>query len=199
MKPHGLLFKAEMVRAILAGQKTQTRRPMRQQPPTEEVCFYHHPKPGFWLYGFERRSGHGYLTDWCIKAPHEIGQPLWVRETFGRFKSSGRLVYRADDALALGASNRWTPAIHMPMAASRIHMECTRVRCERLQDIDEADAIAEGAPGYEEGIDPPPPDSDPEWCWSYRASYLRLWDRINGAGSADANPFVWAFDFKVLP
>lgn len=181
MKPHGLLFKAEMVRAILAGRKTQTRRLAKSTKPA-----------------------------------HVVGQPLWVRETFlyvgpGSGSDLPSYVeeranpanhkpencwYRADAEVP---GHKWTPAIHMPRGCSRIHMVCTEVRYQRLQEIDEFDAIAEGAPDYEEGIDPPPPDSDPEWCWSYRASYIRLWDQINGAGSWYSNPFVWAYTFKVLP
>jgi len=86
------------------------------------------------------------------------------------------------------------PAIFMPRAAVRIWLEVVSVRIERLQDISEADAIAEGSPDYEEGLDPPPDEEGMEW--SFQASYQRLWESINGSEDWAANPYVWVLEFK---
>lgn len=162
----------------------------------------------------------------CCICPYGVpGDRLWARETFFAFgrwvtrfsEEKGRdewcfvdmtletgRAYLFDEPAgwvrrqraAGGATPGWwkRPSIHMPRVASRITLEVTGVRVERLQEISEADAKAEGAPDYEEGVDAPPPDGD--HVWSYRASYRRLWESINGPGSWDANPFVWVVEFR---
>lgn len=113
------------------------------------------------------------------------------------------------------ASDRvWRPSIHMPRWASRINLEITRVRVERLQDISEADAMAEGLKllskdggrTYKYGItdrDGLPGTDDHGWPWKHfelsaKAAYRRLWESINGPGSWDANPLVWVVEFRNL-
>lgn len=206
VKERPILFSAPMVRAILAGTKTQTRRVAKT-----EITM-----------GRESISGPrhgGYSRVYFLGNKHDLrdienacpyGQPgdrLWVRETFQRFSDDGEVMYKADPA-SFQAMNemkrdecteaRWRPAIHMPRAASRITLEVTGVRVERLQDISEDDAIAEGIgqvvqerlPKFEvrgeyDAIDIEPVDE-----------YRDLWESINGAGSWDANPWVWVVEFK---
>lgn len=159
-----------MVRALLAGTKTQTRRPLKQVQIRSEAM----PEP-------EWRSVH-------TLCPYgQPGDRLWVRETF--MDLGACYLYRADSSAeqeraAAAPRQPWKPAIHMPRAASRITLEVTGVRVERLQDISEADARAEGAAA--------PPHL------SYRDGYAWLWDSINGPGAWDLNPYVWCISFRVL-
>jgi hypothetical protein len=121
------------------------------------------------------------------------GMPM--RDYPDALKNASNVIYRAswDGQEIVG----WKPSIHMPRWASRINLEITGVRVERLNAISESDAKNEGAPSYDEGVDAPPPNDD-EYTWSYVASFQRLWDSINGAGSWQANPWVWVVEFKVL-
>lgn len=182
MKERPILFSAPMVRALLAGTKTQTRRVMKPQPT--------HMNPA----GIPRLA-HLVGPSSAISCPYgQPGDRLWVRETFAKIdgqtqpwiETDYRASYTHGDRLGdtLGIKKRWTPAIHMPRAASRITLEVTGVRVERLQDISEADARAEGAAA--------PPHL------SYRDGYAWLWDSINGPGAWDLNPYVWCISFRVL-
>lgn len=102
-------------------------------------------------------------------------------------------IYPNDQAMPDWAG-KGRPSIFLPRAFSRISLDIVSIHVERLQDISEEDAKAEGAPDYQEGIDAPPEDDDQ--VWSYQASFRRLWESINGAGSWDANPWVWVIKFK---
>ena len=123
--------------------------------------------------------------------------------------TAGSHLYRADDCSDIFADGRrWTPSIHMPRAASRITLEVTGVRVERLQDISEEDAIAEGLHRIEIGSGYPDTFSAAAATWAQvieqevdayddpRQAYRDLWEQINGAGSWDANPWVWAVEFR---
>lgn len=215
-----ILFSAPMVRALLDGSKTQTRRVVKDLPPwkiTEIVASA--SGCGRWLPNGPAPSGRGMASGHWRPCPYgQPGDRLWVRETWledpeddgtwgytqymsckgsplsdipKRFQKAEHCIFRADWG---GHDVVWRPSIHMPRWASRILLEVVSVRVERLQDISEADARAEGAPGYEEGVDAPPPSDEHEW--SYSASYQRVWEAINGAGSWDANPWVWVVEFK---
>ena len=181
-----------MVRAILAGTKTQTRRVVKEShidaaPP---VHFFQ------------------YLRENC-----PYGQPgdrLWVREAFhGYHWDQPRAVYRADgecqrvrtkiESYEVG---RWTPSIHMPRWASRILLEITAIRVERLHEISEADAQAEGVErvvvgsGWRRYCDPDSEEVGVPPCGDARRSFRSLWKYINGAESWSANPWVWVVEFK---
>lgn len=217
MKERPILFSAPMVRAIMAGSKTQTRRIVKPQPPaaTREVITYHHPDPRAHFWALDAGS----LLDWTQPCRYgEIGDRLYVRETwqhsnhpFGPYKPNCLVFYRADyfddphgpdgERSPEGKYREWRPSIHMPRAASRIDLEITGVRAERLQDISEEDAKAEGAdcliadnctPADRAILDFPLME-----CGSpYRNGYALLWDAINGDGAWAANPWVWVVEFR---
>lgn len=164
MKERPILFNGEMVRAILAGQKTQTRRIPPKTQQGSLFCPYGHP-----------------------------GDRLWVKETFA-YAQDGTVVYRASmvgspwDAITRRAIT-WHPSIHMPRWASRITLEITDVHVERVQDIHEEDAIAEG-------IDP----RKLSYLSGERAvtKFSVLWNSIYAADGLgwDVNPWVWVVTFK---
>jgi hypothetical protein len=138
------------------------------------------------------------------------GDRLWVRETFADLRGTGiehrpdpsgplkRYAFAADhppgsngDEARKEFGVKWKPSIHMPRAASRITLEITGVRVERLQDISEADAVSEGATWSFSR-------SGPRGDLSVKAGFVDLWESINGPGSWDANPWVWVVEFKRL-
>lgn len=188
-----IIFSAPMVRAILAGTKTQTRRALKQVQVRSAAM----PEP-------EWRSVH-------TLCPYgQRGDRLWVREAWSRDEEDGALFYRADVGtgneaddwqrnIYEGASGyRWKPSIFMPRWASRITLEVTGVRVERLQDISEADAQAEGVtPKWEPGCSGRLMEALGGFSFRPAASaYAELWEQINGPGSWDANPWVWVVEFK---
>ena len=205
-----ILFSAPMVRAILDGSKTQTRRIVKVQPPatTSDVFTFHHPDPREHFYAFDGDA----LLDWAYPCPlGEAGDRLYVRETwqhsnhpFGPYDADCLVFYRADymdnphgpdgEKSPEGKYREWRPSIHMPRSASRITLEITGVRVERLNDCSRADAVAEGAPPSHPSIDVVSrqfgyPDFSRSW-------YAQLWEQINGAGTWAANPWVWVIEFK---
>ena len=189
MTERPIIFSAPMVRAILAGTKTQTRRVVKFKP-WHQIEQRDDGTPWPWMYDDDRAADH-----WV---PCPYGQPgdwLWVRETFAKIdgqtqpwiETDYRATYTHGDRLSdsLGIKKRWTPAIHMPRAASRITLEVTGVRVERLQDISETDTVAEGIPAGEVS----PDDAG-------RFAYRLLWESLHGSGSWDANPWLWVVEFK---
>lgn len=192
MKERPILFNAPMVRAILDGRKTQTRRIAKV---TSEGC-----KEGFItpLAGFVPRSIENHIS-YC---PHGVaGDRLWVRETFsshiGNYGESIEYAYRATHDDRYGP---WKPSIHMPRSASRILLEVTNVRVERLQDISEEDAVAEGIeqePGTSHWKNYDTSPGGWRYWESPIQSYRTLWESINGKGSWDLNPWVWVVEFNV--
>lgn len=200
-KDRPILFNGEMVRAILDGRKTQTRRIAKV---TSEGCQEGFITP---LAGFVPRSIKNHISYCPFGKP---GDRIWVRETWSKSKQpylSGHIFYRADGEtngkqLALSyveRESKWRPSIHMPRWVSRILLEVTNVRVERLQDISEEDARLEGITdggclncgGNEPcGCSDPKPDA--------RDSFMWLWESINGQGSWIDNPWVWVIEFKVI-
>ncbi|MCW1887689.1 hypothetical protein OKA04_23330 [Luteolibacter flavescens] len=212
IKERPILFSGPMVRALLDGTKTQTRRIIAPQPEATSFAY-------LWK-GREIGEKIFPLTCCPYGAP---GDRLWVRETFGDradYAAIGALhkdrYYYAADGKKAGW--RYRPSIHMPRKASRITLEVVSVRVERLQDISEEDAIAEG-------IECTHRDEDRTFWKNYRfegpiakrgkvwtpeenqivnynrkpvRSYQSLWESINGPGSWDANPWVWVVEFKRL-
>lgn len=212
MKERPILFSAPMVRALLDGSKTQTRRPITgpryglkvNKHPAEPSILADRVEEG--PEGFMFRGG--VLQVGPIACPYgKPGERLWVREAWADLEqlSDGnyqrQAIYRADDIEQYGDEDepvnvtapgmRWRPSIHMPRWASRILLEIVSVRVERLQAISDADAIAEGCSGYR-------PDDDPFHDVEPRDEYRELWEQINGAGSWDANPWVWVVEFRLI-
>ena len=197
MKERPILFSAPMVRAILDGRKTMTRRVMKPQPhegvdavewQDQIIVGMNVPDQS----GFAMMRG-GVIESEAIRCPYgEPGDRLWVRECVRLPDGLEYVAYKADIDTprwrdCIDPENcRWTPSIHMPRWASRINLEITGVRVERLQDITDADALAEGA------CHPDPRAKD--GC--YRSAFEGLWESINGAASWDANPFVWVVEFR---
>jgi len=205
VKERPILFNAPMIRAILANTKTQTRRIFKPDRMTWDANgrYTTHAMRG----GELSTTGSGPFkpSSWLHYCPYgQPGDRLWVRESFARVPTacgSEDIVFAADyqDGSDRAAGVRYTPSIHMPRHASRITLEITRVRVETLQDISEADALAEGIVrqpdgGYGLG------DTTHYHFTNPRYSYFSLWEAINGEGSVDANPFVWCVSFsRVTP
>ncbi|EHR9592458.1 hypothetical protein KU915_000157 [Salmonella enterica subsp. enterica serovar Muenster] len=194
MKERGMIFNGEMVRAILDGRKTQTRRPVKF--PFRDVNL------GCELSGNELAGEVSAGNYWNSR----VGQPgdrIWVRETFrvhSRATDVATLVYRASvrnswteqtHRVPVAVCNKpvtpekWTPSIHMPRWASRITLEITDVRVERLNSISDSDASKEGCCIA---------DMESGDCLS--DVFTRLWTSIYGDDCWQANPWVWVIEFK---
>ena len=208
MRIKPILFNSEMVRAILDGRKTVTRRMVRGAWPewsylglTDDAAVTavdrygeEYPKPvdGLWA---EFEDADGPVEFPMVKTPYHPGDVLWVRETWAygcTFATERKLFYRAD-----GDSDdvyRWRPSIHMPREAARIFLRVTNVRVERLNDIDEAGAIAEGLyEGYRyHGVG--------SCALSARQAFSWFWQFITLDAPAwqhwALSPWVWVIEFE---
>lgn len=222
MIEHPTLFRAPMVQAIMAGRKLQTRRVVSpanslidgRKVGRRGANFYGMPASIFWsglAWSRARRDAgsspagnsgpylhvpfpaegtvHRIYPQW---RPHDL---LWVRETW--LTTPAGIAYRADGGEHFGAGGKlpWKPSIFMPRWASRLSLRVTGIRVERLHEITEADAIAEGIDRvagqyfrvYEKGYEGEATTAIP--------SYRSLWESINGPGAWDLNSHVWILDF----
>ena len=197
MKP--IIFSTPMVQAILDGGKTLTRRILRGTARQNE-----------WIdnlgwdnliadleYG--RSSGDEWCQLWnrvigspltCVKIPYHVGDVLWVRETWRR--DAVGYHYRADFSPGMEETIKpklkWRPSIHMPREAARLFLRVKNVRVERLQDITEEDAKAEGVIC-----------GQGQKRWTARSAFMDLWDRINGKKNPwESNPWVWVIEFEKI-
>ena len=182
-----ILFSGPMVRAILDGRKTMTRRVVKKQPPDgwDRACWFRAPVMG-WTYRPEPAD------EWhTVKCPYgQTSDRLWVRETWcdGYTGTADPYLYRA--TYKGGANYTWKPSIHMPRKASRITLEVVGVRVERLQEISEDDAFAEGV---SDKVNP----NEEDYTLSAEEVFEKLWDSINGKKHPwDSNPWVWVVEFK---
>lgn len=224
-----MIFNGEMVRAILDGRKTQTRRVMKVQPSDG----FHPTHNGYDLdlnahwYTPGVVDKNGYLQPakkdvFGVADENEgyacpfgaVGDRIWVREAFQgplvseelleeyraypeKFENPEYCEYAADGGprpeycdLDDNLRHGWRPSIHMPRWASRITLEITGVRVERLRDLSEDDAKSEGITPSSGGVLP---------GWEYRINFRDLWMSIYGADNWEANPWVWVIEFKVVP
>lgn len=165
-KERPILFSGPMVRAILDGRKTQTRRMIK--PDWSRCLDLDDPDD---RKAAVERCRHG-----------KLGDRLWVRETFAIH--GGEIAYAATDQHLVGC-DRWKPSIHMPRRASRIVLEIAGVRVERLNEISRGDAMAEGCPHSNLAYGQNPCD------W-----FRELWKSTNGPESWAANPWVWVIEFR---
>lgn len=226
MKEYPILFKGPMVRAILDGRKTQTRRVIKPQPRSELLPIYENQRDGRWIEAnlTERELQDGEGRVWCCPYGIPGNSRLWVRETIrAEIPKPGiwRVLYAADGAgvdlfrepagswmtRKISIHHKTIPSIHMPRWASRLTLEVTGIRVERVQDISTQDAKDEGllrcptskcdkstqmlyylSPGDEGG-----------WTNPVEA-YENLWNQINtkrGYGW-NVNPWVWVVEFRKL-
>lgn len=199
-----ILFSGPMVKAILAGSKTQTRRAMKPQPlfftGRKYVVPDSAPKKFHDCDDIRECCPYGFPGDrlWVRETWGHTGQGVWTIQDARMASGNGKAVYRADGDAGVGG---WFPSIHMPREFSRILLRVTDVRVQRLHDISETDAIAEGISRNPHGngdqwMDYPAGNSAAGWL-DPRDSFRTLWDIINGADSWRANPFVWAVSFTV--
>ena len=209
MKERPILFSAPMVNATLEGRKTQTRRVIKPQP--EEIIVGDMLQPGIYYRDAD--------PDQQIHCPYgQPGDRLWVRETWAPF--GDYVLFRADGeeylstcetpgggypencrhhpgceaCTAEGTLIKWRPSIHMPRWASRITLKIKSIRVERVHDITEADAVAEGIETHLSG------------CWTQTGGYAdtarlafgALWDSINSKRGYgwNLNPWVWVIEFE---
>ncbi|HYE17982.1 MAG TPA: hypothetical protein VEA69_06040 [Tepidisphaeraceae bacterium] len=217
-----ILFSGEMVRAILAGRKTQTRRIVKPQPfPADRgpgALIPTHEGDWIWPYpgggpSFRVSCKPNGPDGWNEFCPYgRVGDRLWVREKFTLppGEKTSKWTQRAQDGVNYAANGDFyddgrivRSSIHMPRWASRLTLEVTDVRVQRVREISEGDAIAEGmkflggmADNYDEApwADPGDP-AEFAWRWA-RGAFAAAWKRINGDGSWESNPFVWAITFK---
>lgn len=199
MKERPIIFSAPMVQAILEGRKTQTRRIVKP-----DIANFLEDGWGPSERMYETRDGD--IIPAASLCPYgKPGDRLWVRETWqpgARDIGMPEYAYRADGEVWY--DGRWRASIHMPRVASRILLEITDIRVERLHEITEEDAIRECAEyGY---IDIEGklamPDEETErllgGCGSYRQGFIHLWQSIHGPESLSENPWVWVIAFKKI-
>lgn len=206
-----ILFSTPMVKAILDGSKTQTRRKIKYKKQIEN------PSVGFSAFTPEKHfSVRGKHTDGSFgesffKVPIQKDDTLWVRETwhptFDKYRS---YFFKADLSEKWDAYIKWKPSIFMPKEACRIFLKVTNVRVERLHDISEEDAIAEGIEClwqddtgeisvYRNYMATEKDFENDPWSGvadSPQHSFFTLWESINGKESLESNPWVWVYDFE---
>ena len=203
MKERPILFSGEMVQAILDGRKTQTRRILKQRKQDVETSSYElmnsYEDNSYWAacWGSDE-TPNGEET--YFRCPYgRIGDRLWVREAWMEFPNPKGLNTSGEPCMYRATSSpnalwKWKPSIHMPRWASRITIEITGVRVERLNDISEQDAIAEGLTSNAKLT-----DDGKDYTGFYASdNFLNLWCKIYGDGSFDANPWVWVVEFVTI-
>ena len=204
-KERPIIFSTEMVKAILDLKKTQTRRVIKPQPTWTDGTYC------VWGHTFAMGLGKMLIEEMLAYCPYgQVGDRLWVRETFCEPSNSvpfshpayhySPYLYAADDNkmfIPLGGNwyqhnndFKWSPSIFMPRLASRINLEITNIRAERVQDISDKDVQEEGC-------------KYPQWQGSFtswKGAYKALWDSINAKRgySWESNPWVWVIEFKVI-
>lgn len=211
MKEKPIIFSIEMVRAILEGRKTQTRRVIKINGqaithPEESIELH---EEGAIYYSLNSMSGY-------YKPPYQIGNTLWVRETWRLSLAGGFYVYKADpgrearnkELCKIDPTLKWHSPRYMPREVARIFLKVTNVRVERLQDITEEDAIREGVHPW--GLETQ--QRRDKWCrytqitdpgritGTFRGEFAAFWDSLNAKRgySWETNPWVWVIEFKSI-
>jgi len=192
-----ILFSGAMVRAIIEGRKTQTRRVMKPQFPKDTVYPFadqgksciDHPTRGFGA--MPARTSCGADFDNFVKCPcGRVGDTLWVRETWAPHGERGAIYQATNIAYAVA---RWHPSIHMPRWASRLTLEITDIRVQRLQEISSEDAVAEG---FYQAVRESADGIGQDVIGWYRG----VWNSINAKRAPwSNNPWVWVLTFRRIP
>ena len=193
MREHPLLMKGPLVRATLEGRKTQTRRPVKPQPSDDIVDVEYDDIAELWLGNTKEDNDLGFCSSWTARCPlGRTGDRLWVRETWA-WPGEEEFIYRADqwaeDMVAKWKTDpnypqvKWSPSIHMPRRVCRLVLPLVSVRVERVQDITEEDARAEG-------VEP--------IGGSYREGFRSVMQAIYGKECWDANWWVWVAEWKEI-
>ena len=183
MKP--ILFNTEMVRAILEGRKTVTRRVVKPQPESRPTPM---KKDSCWPGCFAIQG-----TAKVIRPPYQPGDTLWVRETWAK-SMAGTFMYQADDKAIM--VERWRPSIHMPREAARLFLRVTGVRVERLKDIDGHGILKEGIDNGKSN-----PAMGTRWENMQSMAFAELWNSTLKPADLPlygwaANPWVWVIEFE---
>ena len=168
MKP--ILFNTEMVRAILDGRKTVTRRVVKPQPESRPTPM---KKDSCWPGCFAIQG-----TAKVIRPPYQPGDTLWVRETWAK-SMAGTFMYQADDKAIM--VDRWRPSIHMPREAARLFLRVKEVSVEKLREISALSAMDEGVTDWNDFVR--------LWNTTIKSADLPLY-------GWDANPWVWVIEFE---
>lgn len=222
MKDRPILFSGSMIRALLAGEKTQTRRLVKGEiPPNAKdaggvLCSDPAmPSHGTWHWLDDTDLMWASVVGETFRCPYGVpGDLLVVRETWGinhfqycrphpipksrpaDLEDHQMVYFGSEDDCEILAEMPKTPAIHMPRWASRLTLWITDVRVQRLHDISEADAKAEGIT-FDKGLGMFRVPGTHDYCMTAAAAYQRLWALINGEESQAANPWSWAVSFEV--
>lgn len=206
MADRPIIFSAPMVRALLAGRKTQTRRILKPQPFIDRMGNFCAPNKGGGHSNWGQHiDGRPCTQNFLQTLRFKVGDRLWVRETWKPHSiyqdakprdvpPLSRIFYRADDTYA-PSNTPWRSPIHMPRWASRITLAVSALRVQRLQDLGEDDARAEG---MQEPTLREVGGALAQAAWSERQVFRRFWDRLHhGVHAWDANPWVAAITFTV--
>ena len=201
-----ILFSTEMVQAILAGRKKQTRRIVKLDTGQLIADTVEQISSNYFFFKKDNEAVAG-------RSPkYQIADILWVRETWFSTQFNckdllecgviGHLRFKADnnyDPRKDCVGRSWYPSIHMPKEAARIFLKVTNVRCERLQDISEGDAISEGVKLFDTNLYKDYEDNKYPGLGKARVSFATLWDSINAKKYPwESNPWVWVYDFEQI-
>ena len=213
-KERPIIFTGENVLKILRGEKTQTRRIIKPQPIQDE----RYGKKWMWPSVEKPRSvwSDGQWNCMSVCCPYgKIGDTLWIKEKWratgnGQLLRKGKLIDspRNRDQVVFAADEPtegpWKSPLFMPRRISRVTLDIMNVRVQRLQDISEEDAQAEGAErecsdSEQEAISSFTETgySPPDWAYTHKQGFERSWSKINGTASWESNPWVWCLSFKV--
>lgn len=205
MKERGIYMNEFGVRGILDDRKTQHRHIMKNEIKYAQAAYQKGHGIGdvpleerkteatylFWIYPDRPHVKMMTVSEIAEYAPYSVEDLLWVRETW-RTLTDGRIIYRADYPNEYPGLVKWKSPFHMFKKYARIWLEVTDVRVERVQDITDADAVAEGcelAKGYEDL-------ARYSYKYPYRKVFLELWDEIHGEDAWDKNDWVWVYEFE---
>jgi hypothetical protein len=192
-----MLYSTPMVKALLDGRKTMTRRLVKFNKPIEvdQIGFTAFCNDG--QFAVRGKHGNVHYGESLFNMPYRVGDVIWVRERF-ETETDGRIRFYASNPevehnAAYRNLTKWKPSIHMPKAAARIWLKITNVRVERLHDITRSDIRREGLVCPDELCSD---DRFPNYRQWYPQAWKDLWIKLNGKDSFESNPWVWVIEFE---